>query len=1451
MSSSGHPDPTRLLRQLHTEVTVVTGTAYSQHATAQLEPSTSGQASWNQSFGLLFTGGPGAQVSFVASVGGRSYPSSVSVTDSLEITSSISLVVQTAHVYFDSPTVAVVYQLRDFLGNGKVSQSGLNVVLDVFVSSLPSYTASSACVLPDGTGIGYCSLSVPSGWFTSTEDLQLSVKMYAMNGLTRLANSTAASVVMKSYPLKPVLQSAGMTLSLPLHPVFRGDSFSVSITANTNGNAMTTWVVTASFDSNVLSFVSLDTGSAYIDAVYNANSNSVKISTSGLQSGYSDSDVTGPEVSIVTLTFQVQSGAAVGLASSAISLLINDMVNENSLSFASAIAGVVYDAFGSASSSGQVTVVDTGYAGILAYSSNNELVNTSPLTGATVTVPVTVLGVPNKNGAATSVVTSASSCVGHDPLVASVASCTVSLSNSHSLGTSNLLVSVHFLGLNASVSFRVWYPTEVAVTVDDSALGRVAIGSVVMSCLEYQQTLIRALVTVGVPGLPSKQVYMTNLVTFQLSDSTVASVNGNVLSGKNVGTVTVSPVVDHALPIVLGTATVTVGASTVNAVSLSVIALTSYSGSPDQLSVNRYSSALLSFVAHQSLTAEGQTANIVVYANFDDGHYWDVTRVARVWSTNSSVSVSTDGFGPVVSVLKNAVSVCGNVLMASWGFCGVNVTSPGALVVTLPAATSVTLTLSNDVLTYSSDKAAVSPFNVATSSTLGITVHYSDGSSRSFSSPLDSRASISVTSGSSLVSVTDNLIQVTALGVFGSATVSVSFPGMYTVSASVSLSIVKFSALSLASYSYPDMTPPKSIHVLHKLGCTDIYQHVSVTATGTLSNGVTGDLSSVVSFVSSKPAIAAFVPSTTHLAGLSAGNTSVTAVYSTFHSPALNISVVPTHVHVTSIVVSLPSAVSGTFVAVVNATAPLQVSLTFDDGTVYNDVVSGPSSAWVGSSQLVYFNSSKPRVIAVDSSGHTELLSNYYSTVDLSVRASCSSAPIAIASLYANLYPNTFDADFGNDVTAPFGIQSIGSDFIVPVRVMTGPEGINGFQLLITFDPSVIKLASDGKCVKGADWTNSFECTTNNPINQVLIVGYCSGASCSAINAPITVATLSFTPVATGESLISGWIQKVQSATAMVSGLSVVAGKDKVVIAATLLDANYLPSSGESEHFDSLYSESATATRPATHRALSPCTACLHGDTNGDCVFDVSDVVYLQQYIVGSVSSINSCQKSAMDPDLNNIINAVDIQYLGRVLVKKYRFVNNLHLSNSSGYGIVNASATLYDETQALASSLVQIQYEFKSGVNKAMPFSVAGATVVTYSGVLATALEVSTGTYTVVASPQLSEHGVGVVMIMTTFDQLGSSSISRQFSFYCSPTIAACVSIYGSQDAAFKPFKTIDLVAATRSPSMVPSSSAPTARPSAVPRTPSARPTDIPFVAPSSPTSIPSSYPTFNYLGK
>ena len=61
--------------------------------------------------------------------------------------------------------------------------------------------------------------------------------------------------------------------------------------------------------------------------------------------------------------------------------------------------------------------------------------------------------------------------------------------------------------------------------------------------------------------------------------------------------------------------------------------------------------------------------------------------------------------------------------------------------------------------------------------------------------------------------------------------------------------------------------------------------------------------------------------------------------------------------------------------------------------------------------------------------------------------------------------------------------------------------------------------------------------------------------------------------------------------------------------------------------------------------------------------------------------------------------------------------------------------------------------------------------------------------------SVEYSETHVGVVIMIATLDSNGATSDDRRFAFYCTRLYDSCVSVYGNDGDAFKPFTTVDML--------------------------------------------------------
>ena len=480
-TADGDFDPAGYLALAKPKIEVESGSAFA------LAPIGRTGATFSRSFGLISGGAaPGDAFAFAASladgatVGGDSGGAGLTVADAA---AEVRAVLKTPKVYHDEATVEVAYQLFDSTGRTAVLMEGLEVELRLTVLTAEGMASSKGCAVPDpATGVGLCSTEVGASWFsTSGPETATAVVAASYSGSSRDVESVGESLSLVKEPSFSSLAAAGMFATLPHHPLLEGGTFSVAISANTDGQDLSVWVLDVAFDAGLLTYVSTATAAAYTPAVVTTGTGSLAMSTSGLRSGVAPALVTGDTVAVATLTFTVKQGADIAQHGNVLSFTVTQMVNQYSIAFGSGLAGQVNDERGGAETEAQLTVSELAYAGIFAWSPLNELVNTAPLTGVPVGTALSAVAVFNWAGLSNAAV--AATCAlasAGDAAVLSVDedTCALTATAAHTAGSAGVAVAVSVaasasLGGTATTSatVRVWFPAEVTLAVSDSELG--------------------------------------------------------------------------------------------------------------------------------------------------------------------------------------------------------------------------------------------------------------------------------------------------------------------------------------------------------------------------------------------------------------------------------------------------------------------------------------------------------------------------------------------------------------------------------------------------------------------------------------------------------------------------------------------------------------------------------------------------------------------------------------------------------------------------------------------------------------------------------------------------------------------------------------------------------------------------------------------------------------------
>ena len=142
----------------------------------------------------------------------------------------------------------------------------------------------------------------------------------------------------------------------------------------------------------------------------------------------------------------------------------------------------------------------------------------------------------------------------------------------------------------------------------------------------------------------------------------------------------------------------------------------------------------------------------------------------------------------------------------------------------------------------------------------------------------------------------------------------------------------------------------------------------------------------------------------------------------------------------------------------------------------------------------------------------------------------------------ANLEPEEYDVDLGNRYGAPFGTATTGETFEVNVRIVaSSAQPLKAYQIVIMFDDSLVQVNNDDDCVQGDGWSSSWECTANDPIDEVLMVGSCA-SNCEAYG-NLDIGTIAFQVLSSGVNTFTAFITKIKDDVTITEQLYIFAGR--------------------------------------------------------------------------------------------------------------------------------------------------------------------------------------------------------------------------------------------------------------------------------------------------------------------
>jgi hypothetical protein len=235
--------------------------------------------------------------------------------------------------------------------------------------------------------VGDCSVTVPDSWFSTAGPSQASVEVQLLYSEVLTASGAAGSAMLEATPVHTLVATPGLLAVLPHSPRFRGDQFSVPITAHTNpgeGFALKAWSLELTWSTSTLALQSFSSSGLYSSPTINQDdtAGTLTVAVVGTQASTTLSDVTGTAVLLLTATFSVLADAADDFTvDSALTLTALEFLNQGSYRFVENAVAQINDARGGTQVDGQLTVERIMVVGQMAHIDTADMVNTAALSG--------------------------------------------------------------------------------------------------------------------------------------------------------------------------------------------------------------------------------------------------------------------------------------------------------------------------------------------------------------------------------------------------------------------------------------------------------------------------------------------------------------------------------------------------------------------------------------------------------------------------------------------------------------------------------------------------------------------------------------------------------------------------------------------------------------------------------------------------------------------------------------------------------------------------------------------------------------------------------------------------------------------------------------------------------------------------------------------------------------
>ena len=1373
------------------------------------DPSELTADSYQQPFG--FAVGTDNQQSRTISAGLGSLSSSLQVSLVRLTPDSVKAVLVSDEIWHDEPMVRLVVQVRDQTHNVHVTAP-----IRAQVTHLTEGSVEGSCTTRASDGTCTIVIALPSVWFGSGGSVTVEY------GLSSSSFQSLGTVQVQEQPLFTADTDVYTYVEMPLRALFVGNTLAIPVYGRTGSKAVGSFTLTVQ-GSNAVNVRSLTVDASTWSAQVQTGENG-GITITAVRSN----QMTVPpaeEVLLFTIQAQVSGSSNLDvLTLSAVTALVIELSDFDRFRLLPLPEMPPDQSFflsrNNITRSGAVYVASDQVIGVLPYTVNAELVNTALLDGGSASEAIQITNVHRSGGVVGDLGSSLSSCSSSDPAVVAVAvDCSsIVLASSQTTASLSTTINITLGDIPASFPVLVWVPQmPLSLTATDQSLETLAnVPDPLSNCAALRQSgRVSAFANFTNTLDVVEHVDVTDLVTMTLSssDEDTAVVAGILVQGKQAGMATIQA--SSSVPgVTFAGINVLVSDSPVEVLGLDVRVFTEMEASGPRV-VSRTDINRLNITTRQMFDFEGTQGMAIATAVFSDG-----SRILLDESQVSFTSVDTDivavsgslvtavasGTGPLVEAVWNPPQLCAGVPIA---------TGQAEVSVEIPMPTSVSVVISTPTLSAPGSTANL--IGVPSSSTLRVTAVYADGRTQDLSA--DNRTvyitpdNVDITISGSTVTIVTNS-NATLNGDFSILASFLQFQELVQNATFTVVSVADIELRANPSPAYPG-SDETIVTTLSPLAASDPLQRQQaiILATALLSDGDTVDISTnaeldlevMANSTTLQGSIVVTRDANINLLSFTeasaSGSLSVTATLGREVTPSrpltLNIPSNPIQIADISI---FPFPDDNTLKGVVDSTTrQVVISVTFDDSTQYINLFQD-----ITVPNLVTFEATPSSAVTIDAaSGLVTLRGNLLTMATITV-SSLGSTVSQNLTFSCNLDPSVGDVDLGSLTGAPLSPVSLASQLSVPVRVNSGAAVLDSLQLDVTFDPNILRAVT---AVKGSDWpsTGQFQFNNNDPVDIITVGGTLVGSA--SIRGPaLHLATIQFEAVGVGITAVSGIIhtlarQEDSSGVATNIGLvprDFVAGSVQAVVTG---------SSRRRRSSDSadLVTSSRFRRQSGSECPSPPCDVCspqrVTGDVDGNCVFDVRDVSFLQLHHLTNIATgmqpeLPEDRRKFLDADLNGVVDANDVVFMLRVSFRLLRFaslpvfspvdvlasgdcelaVNITLLSAGDVPADPSSTAVIFD--LANDSPDFQVLFDatnFTAGVVIPMtkgPGAYGGLVEAEYFG---------GGVYGIQAESAFRGVLLGISPIQVTFDANGNTSGSRTAAMFSSG-----VPLYNMLDATF-----------------------------------------------------------------